>query len=84
MIPENAGAAPKVTQDNKGVGFMDIIGNILGTPLGYIMKFCYDIIHDYGLAIIVFTLLTKFILFPVSLMVQKNSKIGRASCRERV
>lgn len=52
---------------------MDIIGNILGTPLGYIMKFCYDIIHDYGLAIIVFTLLTKFILFPVSLMVQKNS-----------
>ena len=52
---------------------MDIIGNVLGTPLGYIMKFCYDLIKDYGLAIIVFTLLTKVILFPVSLMVQKDS-----------
>ncbi len=52
---------------------MDFIGNLLGTPLGYLMKFCYDIIKDYGLAIIVFTLLTKVILFPVSLMVQKNS-----------
>lgn len=52
---------------------MGIIGDILGTPLGYILKFCYDIIHNYGIAIIIFTLITKFILFPVSLLVQKNS-----------
>lgn len=52
---------------------MDIIGNILGTPLGYVMKACYDLIGDYGIAIIVFTLFTKVILFPVSLVVQKNS-----------
>ncbi len=52
---------------------MDFIGNILGTPLGYLMKFCYDFINDYGLAIIVFTLFTKVILFPISLLVQKNS-----------
>ncbi len=52
---------------------MGIIGQILGTPLGYVMKFCFDIIGDYGLSIIVFTLFTKFILFPVSLLVQKNS-----------
>ncbi len=52
---------------------MDFIGNILGVPLGYLMKFCYDIIKDYGLAIIVFTLFTKVILFPISLLVQKNS-----------
>ncbi len=52
---------------------MDFIGNLLGTPLGYLMKFCYDVIKDYGLAIIVFTLFTKVILFPVSLLVQKNS-----------
>lgn len=52
---------------------MGMIGDILGTPLGYILKFCYDVIHNYGLAIIVFTLITKLILFPVSLMVQKNS-----------
>lgn len=52
---------------------MGIVGEILGTPLGYIMKFCYDIIKNYGIAIIIFTLFTKVILFPVSLMVQKNS-----------
>lgn len=52
---------------------MGIIGTVLGTPLGYLMKFCYDIIQDYGIAIIVFTLLTKVILLPVSLLVQKNS-----------
>lgn len=52
---------------------MGVIGDILGTPLGYLMKFCYDIINNYGLAIIVFTLLTKVVLFPISLLVQKNS-----------
>ena len=52
---------------------MDFIGEILGTPLGYILKLCYDIFKDYGVSIIVFTLLTKVILFPVSLLVQKNS-----------
>lgn len=52
---------------------MGVIGEILGTPLGYLMKLCYVLVKDYGLAIIIFTLLTKVILFPVSLMVQKNS-----------
>ena len=48
---------------------MQIIGNFFGA----IMLFCYNIVHNYGLAIIVFTLLTKIILLPVSVMVQKNS-----------
>lgn len=52
---------------------MDFISNLLGTPLGYLMKFCYDILKDYGLAIIVFTLFTKVILFPINLLIQKNS-----------
>ncbi len=52
---------------------MDLIGEILGTPLGYLLKLCYDIFKDYGVSIIMFTLLTKVVLFPVSLLVQKNS-----------
>ncbi len=52
---------------------MDFISNLLGTPLGYLMKFCYDIIKNYGIAIIVFTLLTKVILLPINILVQKNS-----------
>ncbi len=52
---------------------MDIINTIIGVPLGYLMRFCWLLIKDYGLAIMVFTLLTKVIMFPISLLVQKNS-----------
>ncbi len=48
---------------------MSVLGNILGWFMGII----YDVIHNYGLSIIVFTLFTKFLLFPLSLLTQKNS-----------
>lgn len=41
--------------------------------LGSIMRFCYNIFNNYGLAIILFTLLSKIILIPLSVMIQKNS-----------
>ena len=41
-------------------------------PLGWLMKLSYDLLHNYGLAIILFTLLTKLILFPMSLWVHRN------------
>ncbi len=43
------------------------------TPFGYLMKFCYNVFTNYALAIIVFTLLTKVILFPVAVWTHKNS-----------
>lgn len=46
---------------------------ILGNFFGFIMHFCYTIIPNYGLTIILFTLLTKIILLPISILVQKNS-----------
>ncbi|MCM1251621.1 MAG: membrane protein insertase YidC [Clostridium sp.] len=48
---------------------------IIGDVFGWIMYGCYNITHNhsYGLTIILFTLLTKIILLPVSVMVQKNS-----------
>ena len=52
---------------------MEIINTLIGTPLGWLMSFCYDIFNDYGLAIIIFTLMTKIVMFPISLLVQKNS-----------
>ena len=52
---------------------MKVINAIIGTPLGWLFKLCVDLIGQYGWAIIVFTLLTKVILFPLSLWVQKNS-----------
>ncbi len=52
---------------------MDTLTNIIAYPLGYVMEFCHRFISDYGVAIIVFTLLTKIIILPLSVWVQKNS-----------
>lgn len=41
--------------------------------LGWIMKICYQIVGNYGVAIILFTLVSKIILLPISIWVQKNS-----------
>ncbi len=48
------------------------ITDIVSIPLGYVLRFCYELVGSYGWAIVLFTLLTKVILFPVSLWVQKN------------
>ena len=42
-------------------------------PFGYVMKWCWELLGNYGLAIILFTLCTKIILLPVSVWVHKNS-----------
>lgn len=47
--------------------------NIISYPFGWIMYFCYSIINNYGLALILFTLFTKIILFPLSVKQQKNT-----------
>lgn len=52
---------------------MDAVIDFLIGILGYVMYGCYFLIKNYGLSIIVFTLFTKLILFPVSLLTQKNS-----------
>ena len=52
---------------------MSAIWSVFCSALGYIMKFCYDLIGVYGLAIIVFTFITKVIMLPISILVQKNS-----------
>lgn len=46
---------------------------VLNSSLGWIMKQCYFLCGNYGLAIILFTILTKIILLPISVWVQKNS-----------
>lgn len=37
------------------------------------MNGCYAIFHNYGIAIIVFTFISKIVLLPISIWVQKNS-----------
>ena len=52
---------------------MEIINTVLGKPLGWIMYFCYNLVQNYGVTIILFTIISKIILLPISLLVQKNS-----------
>ncbi len=52
---------------------MNSIINLIGDILGWLMYFSYHLLHNYFWSILFFTFLTKILLFPVSLMVQKNS-----------
>lgn len=51
---------------------MDVFSYIC-IPFGYLMKWCWQLVGDYGTAIILFTLLTKIALMPISVWIQKNS-----------
>jgi YidC/Oxa1 family membrane protein insertase len=52
---------------------MEFINKIIGIPLGYIMWLCYTLIQNYGIAILLFTMLTKALMFPLNMWIQKNS-----------
>ncbi len=41
--------------------------------LGYFINFIYKMVNNYGITIILFTILSKIILFPINLIIQKNS-----------
>lgn len=45
----------------------------LVAPLGWLMKFSYELLGNYGLAIVLFTLFSKIILIPVTVWIHKNS-----------
>ena len=51
---------------------MDIT-QLIGIPLAALLRLCQSLLHNYGLAIVIFTLLTKIILLPISAWVQRNS-----------
>jgi len=39
--------------------------SFIATPLGYLLNFIYSFTHDYGLSIIIFTLIVRGCLFPL-------------------
>ena len=52
---------------------MSAIVNAIVDGLVWLIGGCYSLCHNYYVAIFLFTLLTKVILIPLSVMVQKNS-----------
>ncbi len=49
------------------------MSEIIGIPLGWVMWLMYQITHNYAWSIILFTLVTKILLFPLSVKQQKSS-----------
>lgn len=44
---------------------------IITRPMGFIIDFIYDLVQNYGFAIIIFTILIKLILMPLAIKSQK-------------
>lgn len=47
--------------------------SILGYPLGWIMWLLYKVVNNYGIALVLFTVLIRVALFPLSVKQQKSS-----------
>ena len=41
---------------------------------GFVLNFIYEIVNNYGIAIILFSLLVKLIMIPISIKQQKTMK----------
>ena len=46
---------------------------ILATPLSYAMRFIYSLVANYGWTIIIFTVVVRILMIPLSLMQQKST-----------
>ena len=51
---------------------MDWLYTVFGIPLGYIMWACYKLIPIYGIALLLFTLISKAALVPLAIKQQKS------------
>ena len=49
---------------------MGFVANIFG----YVLNFLYELVHNYGLAIILFSILLKLIMLPITIKQQKSMK----------
>ena len=46
--------------------------SMLSVPLGAIMRWCYELIPNYGIALILFAITTKVLMLPFAIKQQKN------------
>lgn len=52
---------------------MNALYDIIGVPFGYLMRLIYSLCNNYAVAIILFTVITKILLFPVNYKTQKGT-----------
>ena len=41
--------------------------DFLNVPIGYVIDFCYRLIPNYAVALLLFALIMKVVLFPLSI-----------------
>lgn len=52
---------------------MNGILNLLAIPLGFLMRISYSVVANYGWAVLLFTVLTRIVILPVSIWLHKYS-----------
>ncbi|NLB16312.1 MAG: YidC/Oxa1 family membrane protein insertase [Clostridiales bacterium] len=51
---------------------MSSIFDFISVPFGYVVRFCYSFTHNYAVALLIFAVLIKLLLLPLSIKQQKN------------
>ena len=58
------------------------IGDLVKIPFGYLLSFLYDLTTNYGVALILFAILVRFILLPATAKAKKSTmKMSRLQPR---
>ena len=52
---------------------MSQIFGVIAWPLGYLMEWIYLVVQNYGWTLVIFTLVTKILMFPLSVKQQKST-----------
>lgn len=53
---------------------MGNIFDIINVPIGYILRGCYALVNNYGVAILLFALITKLLLLPLGIKSEKGRR----------
>ncbi len=61
---------------------MNSLFDIIQIPFGYLISFVYSLTHSYTVALILFAIVVKVVLFPLGIKQQKNSQ-KQASLRPK-
>lgn len=54
-------------------GLFDALYAVLGYPFGFVLRFIYRIVDNYGLSLILFTLFARLLMVPTTIAQQKST-----------
>ena len=49
------------------------LGDLLAMPFGWLMKGCYFLVKNYGIALLIFTIITRLITLPLNIKQQRST-----------